>query len=96
MDGETNRVLADYFFSSQNMTVEMCLTTCLTKGLNYAGLKRKIECYCVNKPEKGFNLAWFDKCTQKCEGNQFQMCGGSDTMSITGFQISRIFLIVYF
>ena len=71
------------------MTVEMCLTTCRTKGFNHAGLKRKFECYCIKKSENGFNLTWFDKCTEKCGGNSFQICGGSDTMSILGFQISR-------
>ena len=64
------------------MTVEMCFSTCRSKGFAYSGLQWQIECYCGNEPKKAFEWAWPDKCSQKCAGNSNQVCGGSTAISI--------------
>ena len=64
------------------MTVEFCIATCTEKGFDYAGLEWKMECYCGNKPEHGFQWAWLDKCDEKCAGDKKQICGGTGVMSV--------------
>ena len=64
------------------MTVEMCLSTCRSKGYIYSGLQWQIECYCGNEPTKPFEWAWPDKCSYRCAGNSNQICGGSTAMSL--------------
>ena len=81
-DDVKNRVLNGYFFSSEEMTVEFCIATCGDKGYDYAGLEWNIECYCGNKPERGFDWAWLDKCDAKCAGDEKQVCGGSGALSV--------------
>ena len=60
----------------------MCLGVCRDKGFLYSGLQWQIECHCGNEPAKGFQLAWFGKCNDKCAGNSNQVCGGSQAMSV--------------
>ena len=81
-DDPNNRVLKDHFFTSPEMTIEMCLAVCRDKGLRYSGLQWQIECHCGNEPAQGFQWAWFDKCNNKCAGNSNQVCGGSHAMSV--------------
>ena len=69
------------------MTVEMCLSTCRSKGFAYSGLQWQIECYCGNEPKKAFEWAWPDKCSHKCAGNYNQICGGSTAISIYSNQM---------
>ena len=64
------------------MTVEMCLSTCRSKGFLYSGLQWQIECYCGTEPVGGFEWAWPNKCYDKCAGNTNQICGGSLAMSV--------------
>ena len=63
-DDVKNRVLNGYYFSSEEMTVEFCIATCSEMGYDYAGLEWNIECYCGNKPARGFDWAWLDKCDE--------------------------------
>ena len=81
-DDYNDRILKGYYFSSQNMTVEMCLSTCRRKGFRYSGLQWQIECYCGDKPTKKITWAWLDKCNDRCAGNSNQICGGSNAMSL--------------
>ena len=81
-DDTNERLLSGYSFYNQRMTVEMCLSTCRSKGFAYSGLQWQIECYCGNEPTKPFEWAWPDKCSHTCAGNPNQICGGSTAMSI--------------
>ena len=81
-DDAIDRVLNGSFFSSNEMTVEMCLSTCRQKGYSYAGLEWQIECYCGEEPKRGFEWAWSDKCDERCAGDSNQICGGSLALSI--------------
>ena len=81
-DSPKNRTLNGHFFTSSEMTVEMCLSTCREKGFAYSGLQWQIECYCGNEPANRFEWAWLKKCDQKCAGNSNQICGGSGAMSV--------------
>ena len=81
-DDPNDRVLTGYHFSDPEMTVEMCLSTCRDNGFPYSGLQWQIECYCGDEPANGFQWAWPDKCEDRCAGNPFQICGGSDALSV--------------
>ena len=81
-DDSNERVLSGYYFSSPKMTVELCLSTCRSKGFPYSGLQWEIECYCGIEPAKGFEWAWQNKCHDKCAGNSNQICGGPLAMSV--------------
>ena len=64
------------------MTVELCLSICRKKRFFYAGLQWQIECYCGNEPKTEFEWAWKDKCNESCAGDRFQICGGSNALSL--------------
>ena len=81
-DDPNDRVLKEYFFTSSELTIEMCIGVCRDKGFRYSGLQRENECYCGNEPLHGFQWAWFGECNEKCAGNSNQVCGGSQTMSV--------------
>ena len=81
-DDANNRVLDGHFESNDEMTVEMCLDICRSKGFRYAGLEWQLECHCGNEPDGGFEWAWPDKCDDRCSGNSNQICGGSNAMSV--------------
>ena len=57
-DDASDRVLQGHYFSSETMTVEMCLSICRDKGFHYSGLQWQIECYCGNEPVNGFEWSW--------------------------------------
>ena len=81
-DDSKNRVLTGYYFSSQEMTVEMCLSICREKGFLFSGLEYGIECYCGNESAETFEWAWYGKCNDRCAGDSNQICGGSNAMSL--------------
>ena len=79
------------------MTVEMCLSFCREHGFSYSGLQWRIECYCGDVPVNGFKWAWSDKCREACAGNSFQVCGGSNAMSVyTPRGVQKVHMVVKF
>ena len=64
------------------MTIEMCLSICRNDGFPYAGLEWQIECFCGHEPYSGFIWSWPNKCNEKCAGDSYQNCGGSNAISI--------------
>ncbi|OIW33464.1 WSC-domain-containing protein [Coniochaeta ligniaria NRRL 30616] len=63
-----------------NMTVEWCMAECKSNGFRYAGLEYYGDCYCgsaVNGPSVDES-----QCTYRCTGNQSEVCGGSNIISI--------------
>ncbi|MCJ1322778.1 hypothetical protein MMC15_008128 [Xylographa vitiligo] len=67
--------------NSQNMTVELCTSSCKANGFRYAGLEYYGECFCgdaVNGPPA---LSESD-CSFACTGNNAEICGGFDFVSI--------------
>ena len=81
-DDPNDRVLKDHFFTSPELTIEMCLAVCRAKGFRYSGLQWQIECHCGNEAEKGFEWAWPSKCNEKCIGDSRQICGGFGAASV--------------
>ena len=55
-------ILRGHYFSSQEMNVELCLSTCRDMEFPFAGLQWQIECFCGFEPLNGFKWAWRDNC----------------------------------
>ena len=81
-DDKNDRILSEYYEESDEMTIEMCLSICRSKGFPYTGLEWQIECHCGHEPVEGFEWAWPGKCDDRCSGNSNQICGGSNAMSV--------------
>ena len=81
-DNKNQRVLSNYYETSELMTVEMCLSICRSKGYPYSGLEWQCECHCGYAPDEGFQWAWPDKCDDRCAGDSNQICGGSEAMNV--------------
>ena len=65
------------------MTIEICLSICRNDGFPYAGLEWQIECFCGHESDSGFIWSWPNKCNERCAGDSFQNCGGSNAISIS-------------
>ena len=81
-DDINERVLDGYFEANNNMSIQMCLDICRSKGFRYAGLQWQSECHCGTEPAIGFKWAWPSKCNDVCSGDSNQICGGSEALSI--------------
>ncbi len=46
LSDNSTRALTGYGFSSNQMTVDSCLSTCASQGLPLAGIEYGSECYC--------------------------------------------------
>ena len=64
------------------MTIQFCLKICRNRGYSYAGLEYRKECFCGNEPERGFDWVWQTKCNYRCLGDQNQICGGREAISV--------------
>lgn len=63
-----------------NMTVEACTAECKGNGYRYAGLEYYGVCFCgnfINAP-----LTNESNCNAPCTGNQTEMCGSNEIISI--------------
>ena len=81
-DDENNRILSDYFEESDQMTIEICISICRSKGFPYARLEWQIECHCGYEPDVAFEWAWSDKCNERCPGDYNQICGSANAMNV--------------
>jgi hypothetical protein len=71
VEATSGRVLAAYSFSDNNMTTELCLNTCSSKGYLYAGTQYASECYCDN--QLSAVAAPDSDCKMPCKGSATQM-----------------------
>ncbi|XP_071946552.1 sialate:O-sulfotransferase 2-like [Antedon mediterranea] len=75
------RTLRDSFSSDvKRMTISRCVKQCSNKRFRYAGLEYRSECYCGNEV---FNAKTDEaSCDLKCSGDESQVCGGPNAVSI--------------
>ena len=70
----------DTFGPFNNMTVELCISSCKGNGYRYAGLEYYGSCYCGNAIQGP--PANPSQCNTPCTGNTSETCGGANTLSI--------------
>ncbi|KKA29005.1 hypothetical protein TD95_004681 [Thielaviopsis punctulata] len=76
------RVLPNRALAQANMTAEICLANCV--GYLYFGTEYGNECWCGNnKPDL---LADATDCSMVCAGDDEQLCGGPDRLTVYGPQ----------
>lgn len=73
------RTLSDYVFTSDNMTISLCVDGCSSKGFAYAGIEYSRECYCAQKPH---SLEPSTKCSMSCPGDVRYNCGGPAALNM--------------
>lgn len=85
-EGASGRALggtSSYTFTNDTMTIEMCASTCYSKGFTYIGTEFGKECYCNSAGiVNGGSVAANSDCNTACGGNKGQYCGGSKRLSV--------------
>ncbi|XP_071488444.1 uncharacterized protein [Diadema antillarum] len=76
IDG-TSRALDGDSFSSDSMTVTLCITYCRDRGYPYAGLQASSHCFCGDEDYSEHGEASSGDCNQQCTGDSSSYCGGS-------------------
>lgn len=74
--------LTAYSFVSTGMTVDLCTTTCASKGYTYAGLEWGNKCACGNSFSSGYPIDKSNCQWSVCLGSPSVSCGGSYAMSV--------------
>lgn len=80
--------LAGYSFTSNSMTVDLCVSTCVSHGFSIAGVEFGSECYCgnsfVGQSSGGGTVAPESECNMPCAGDSSQICGAGWRLSAYG------------
>lgn len=63
-----------YSIAGSSMSVDACLSACISGGYRLSGVEYGSECYCDHKIEN--DGAPDTGCTMACAGNSTQFCGG--------------------
>ncbi|KAG8954322.1 hypothetical protein FRC03_011505, partial [Tulasnella sp. 419] len=80
----STRLLPDYVYKSNTLTIPMCQAECKSKGYKYAGAENGNECYCSNTfPSNASPLA-STQCNVACKGDASTMCGGVWRLNVYG------------
>ncbi|MGD0911310.1 MAG: Ig-like domain-containing protein, partial [Terracidiphilus sp.] len=74
------RALNGYSWSSNQMTIEQCVSSCASQGSEYAGVEYGSNCYCGsgNFSSQGTSTS----CNEQCTGNSAETCGGSNAAAV--------------
>ncbi|KAI0925387.1 hypothetical protein AcV7_005644 [Taiwanofungus camphoratus] len=70
------------YTSTDNMTVESCISYCDSGSYVYAGVEYAQECYCGNNIENGGSNTTATDCNSACTGNANETCGAGDRMNL--------------
>ena len=66
-----------------DLTVQACVWSCYEHGYSISGLEDRRQCFCGNAILNGGTLAdWDFDCNTTCSGNEKEICGGSEKLSI--------------
>lgn len=76
------RTLNGYSFTSSSMTIELCESTCNSKGYQVAGVEYSTECYCGTAITQCASKLASTSCQMTCGGNSKALCGGSNALNI--------------
>ncbi|MCJ1355382.1 MAG: hypothetical protein MMC33_005373 [Icmadophila ericetorum] len=83
VDNAYGRILATESADNTTMTIESCVGACKAAGYSIAGIEYSTQCFCGNNVIQNGTLASADSdCAMTCGGNQNEICGGPNLMSI--------------
>ncbi|XP_071809551.1 sialate:O-sulfotransferase 2-like isoform X1 [Asterias amurensis] len=77
-------VTAGLVKESTNMTIGLCLKTCISLRLTYAALSRGSQCFCSDVKAESVLLNYMESalCDKPCSGDPKYHCGGMEFMSL--------------
>lgn len=83
-DKVTDRAFNGSWTYSANMTIENCIDYCTDLGFPYAAPENGNECFCNKElnPKYAPKEGIMGTCAKKCTGNDKQICGNANAMSI--------------
>ncbi|WWC64110.1 uncharacterized protein I303_106717 [Kwoniella dejecticola CBS 10117] len=83
MPDVNGRALTDYSWSTDAMTVPLCLNKCASLGYQYGAVEYGRECYCGNNMANGADLTKTSTlCGTPCAGDPSTSCGGWNSMQV--------------
>jgi hypothetical protein len=71
-----DRDIKGYSFGSGQMTNQLCINTCRTKGFGIAATQFSSQCFCGNSSGKYGRAPNANECKYPCKGNDKTNCGG--------------------
>lgn len=86
-EGSSSRALEASRTSGPDMTLDRCARFC--DGFAYFGAEYGRECYCGNSFAEGSAPVSFTDCSMPCVGNDKQLCGAGDRLSVYALQVAR-------
>ena len=79
-----NRTLGGYSWSSNQMTIEQCVSSCGARGYQYAGVQDANECFCGSGNYSAQGVS--PSCNMACTGNSAEICGGNGANGVYSAQ----------
>jgi hypothetical protein len=79
-DNITGRALNGYEWSSSQMTVEQCVSSCASRGYAYAGVQDASQCWCGSGLY--YSQGQGNACNTACNGNSAETCGGDNANDV--------------
>ena len=81
------RTLDKFSISNSNMTQEMCVDECSTRGFKYAGAEYASQCFCgdainTSGDGKGGVKVGDGDCNMLCGGDRGEWCGAGGRISV--------------
>lgn len=71
-----DRDIKGYSFGSGQMTNQLCINTCRTKGFSIAATQFSSQCFCGNSSGRYGRAPKINECKYPCKGNDKTNCGG--------------------
>jgi hypothetical protein len=81
-EGINGRALQHGQPDTQTNSVENCIATCRGLGYTIAGMEFGAQCFCDKNLYNGAALAAPEKCNMPCPGDNTEMCGAGDYLSV--------------
>ncbi|KAL7414958.1 hypothetical protein BDY24DRAFT_278794 [Mrakia frigida] len=81
-DSASPRALSGYFVDSSTMTLQICATTCSSKGYSMFGVEYYTQCLCGNALATTSSTLAESSCSYACGGSSTEKCGGFSAMSL--------------
>lgn len=81
-EGTTGRAFVNQQPDSQTLTVESCVSACLSLGYSVAGVEYSYQCFCDNSLHNGAAPAPESDCNMGCAGNANENCGAGNRLSV--------------
>lgn len=90
-EGSVGRALTIQQPDSGSLTIQSCVSTCISAGYSVAGMEYASQCFCDGFVRNGANLTADADCSMPCSGDASQRCGAGNRLSI----YSNATLVVY-